>query len=304
MRPTSRRPHRIARTLVLMSGLLVGGCAAPETSPTVAIPSRTSAAPTASPTTSVARSAADAPITSEQPLFAFKGDERRIRIYRPDPSPSGKVPLLLFLHALGESPAKAASETGFDRLAGRERFIAVFPPASGRGWAARVTSGLSDDGVDARWLTALLDHLLATEPIDPDRVFVAGFSIGAVMTDKVACQLADRVAAAVVVAGAPWVGADCAPKQPVSMLIIHGTDDPTFPYSGAMALATQWRGLDHCRDMAPEATVGSDAMRVSAIGCASDTAVDLVTVRDGVHMWFTDPDATTLAWEFLTDHGR
>jgi polyhydroxybutyrate depolymerase len=82
--------------------------------------------------------------------------------------------------------------------------------------------------VDARWLTALLDHLLATEPIDPDRVFVAGFSIGAVMTDKVACQLADRVAAAVVVAGAPWVGADCAPKQPVSMLIIH---EPTIRLS-------------------------------------------------------------------------
>ena len=304
MRPTSRRPQRTAPTLVLMSGLFLGGCGAPATSPTVGIPSPVSAAPTTTPTTSVAPSAAEAPIISEQPLFAFHGDERRIRIYRPDPSPSGKVPLLLFLHAVGESPAKAASDTGFDRLAGRERFIAVFPPASGRGWAASVTPGLPDDGVDARWLTALLDHLVATEPIDPDRVFVAGFSIGAVMTDKVACQLADRVAAAVVVAGAPWVGADCAPKQPVSMLIIHGTDDPTFPYSGAMALATQWRGLDHCRGMAPEAPVGSDAMRVSAIGCASDTAVDLVTVRDGVHMWFTDPDATTLAWEFLTDHGR
>jgi polyhydroxybutyrate depolymerase len=288
----------------VLAGLLVGGCADPS-APSVGATSASLRPATSSPAAaSAAPSVSPAAVISEQPLFAFEGDERRLRVYRPDPAPSGKVPLVLFLHASGETPAKAASETGLDGLAGTERFIAVFPPASGRGWAASVTRGLPDDAVDARWLSALLDHLLATEPIDPDRVFVAGFSIGAVMTDKLACQLSDRVAAAVIVAGTPWAGGDCAPERPVSMLIIHGTDDPTFTYASAEALARQWRELDRCTETAPATTVGSDATSVSAIGCANGTTVDFVTVPDGVHMWFHDPDATALAWEFLTDHAR
>jgi polyhydroxybutyrate depolymerase len=259
----------------------------------------------ASPATaSVAPSEGQAAVISEQPLFSFREDERRLRLYRPDPMPSGKVPLILFLHASGETPANAASETGLDRLAGSEGFIAVFPPAAGRGWGAAITPGLPDSAADSRWLSALLDHLLTTEPIDPGRVFVAGFSIGAVMADKLACQLADRIAGAVVVAGTPWTGGDCVPTQPVSVLIIHGTADPTFPYDAAEDLAKQWRRIDECDATAPEATVGSSATTVAATGCANGTGVDFVTVPNGVHMWFDDPDASALAWEFLTDHAR
>jgi polyhydroxybutyrate depolymerase len=305
--------HRSSRVLPPLAALLFGACAGgpsgsePASSPSIAAashgPAATSRA-TAIGSPSVTPSVGVARIVSEQPLFAFEGDERRVRLYRPDPLPGGKLPLLIFLHAFGETPAAAVAETGFDRLAGTEGFIAVFPPASGRGWAAAVTAGLSDDAVDARWLGALLDHLLAAEPIDPDRVFVAGFSIGAVMADRLACQLADRIAGAVVVAGTPWAGDDCAPTQPVSMLIMHGTADPTFPYDAAKDLAKRWRTIDQCEGTAPEATVGSSATRVAATGCAHGTGVDFVTVPNGVHMWFQDPDATALGWEFVTGHAR
>jgi polyhydroxybutyrate depolymerase len=299
----SRRPSRIALAAALLVGLLVGGCAAPP-APSVGGSSSPTPALTLPVTAPVAPSESPAAVISEQPLFSFGDDERRLRLYRPDPMPSGKVPLVLFLHASGDTPARAASETGLDRLAGSNGFIAVFPPAAGRGWGAGVTPGLPDSAVDSRWLSALLDDLLATESIDPGRVFVAGFSIGAVMADRLACQLADRIAGAVVVAGTPWAGGDCAPAQPVSMLIIHGTADPTFPYDRAEDLARQWREIDQCDATAPAATVGSSATRVEATGCANGTGVDFVTVPNGVHMWFGDPDATTLAWEFLTDHAR
>ena len=199
--------------------------------------------------------------------------------------------------------AAAATDTGFGDLAGTNGFIAVFAPSAGRGWAAQVTAGLSDDPVDERWLSALLDRLLATEPIDPDRVFVAGFSIGAVMTDRLACRLADRIAAAAVVGGTPWAG-ECARSKPVSILQMHGESDPTFRFDGAVKLAAQWRDLDHCSGTASPAALGTTATIESSTGCSAGTGVDLVAVQKGIHTWFAEPDATTLAWDFFTRHGR
>src|SRR6478736_1168308 len=98
---------------------------------------------------------------------------RRSHRWSPSVSATALVGLLLVLHASGDSTGAAVTQTRFDRLAAIDGFIAVFPPSDASGWAAQVTPGLSDSPVDERWLTKLLDRLLATEPIDPDRVFVA-----------------------------------------------------------------------------------------------------------------------------------
>jgi polyhydroxybutyrate depolymerase len=240
----------------------------------------------------------------DEPVFTFDADARRVRVYRPPTMPAGKVPLLLFLHPSGETPAAAVMETRFDRLAAAEGFIAVFPPSSSSGWAAQVTPGLSDSPIDQVWLTKLLDRLLATEPIDPGRVFVAGFSKGAVMTERLACVLADRVAGAVVVGGAPWIGGDCKPSRPVSILFVHGTADSTLRISGARQVADQWRSLDGCEPAPSPSPMGDTATVQTNDRCRGGTVVEFVTVRDGSHTWFTEPDATALAWAFLTEHAR
>lgn len=217
--------------------------------------------------------------------------------------PAGMVPLLLFLHPSGETPAAAVTETRFDQVAAAEGFIAAFPPSKSGGWAAQVTPGLSDSAVDQIWLTNLLDRLLATEPIDPSRVFVAGFSKGAVMTERLACVLSDRIVAAVVVGGAPWIG-DCRPTTPVSMLFVHGTADSTLRISGARQVADAWRSLDGCSP-GPSPSPMSDAATVQLNeACRDATVVEFVTVQNGAHAWFTEPDTTAIAWDFLAKHAR
>src|SRR5689334_6107144 len=199
--------------LDVVAACAVGPSATPSMSPSA--PAGPTAAPTAIGTVSPASPSSTAPGPSavlDEPVFTFDGDARRVRVYRPPVMPAGKVPLLLFLHPSGETPAAAVTETRFDHLAAAEGFIAAFPPSSASGWAAQITPGLSDSPVDQAWLTKLLDRLLATEPIDLNRVFVAGFSRGAVMTERLACTLADRIAGAVVVGGAPWVGGACKPS--------------------------------------------------------------------------------------------
>lgn len=301
----------MARAAMCFVGLLVvAACAGgPTPSPTasgsVTVPPA-SARPSLPSSPVPSASVTDSPGPSavlDEPVFALDGDARRVRVYRPATMPAGKLPLLLFLHPSGETPAAAVMETRFDRLAATAGFIAAFPPASSNGWAAQNTPGLSDSPVDQVWLTKLLDRLLATEPIDPNRVFVAGFSRGAVMTERLACVIADRIAAAVVVGGAPWVG-DCTPSKPLSILFVHGTADSTLRISGARQVADQWRALDGCEPAPSPSPIGDTATVQTNDRCRGGTAVEFVTVQDGSHAWFTEPDTSALSWDFLTEHAR
>ena len=128
--------------------------------------------------------------------------------------------------------------------------------------------------------------------------------MGAVMTDRLACSLSERIAAAAIVAGTPWAGADCKPARPVSILVMHGTADATFPYTAASALAARWRSVDSCPPPASPVPVGTRASLEASGGCADGTSVEFVSVDGGPHEWFETPDATALAWQFFKEHGR
>jgi polyhydroxybutyrate depolymerase len=263
--------------------------------------------PVASPAPTLSAIGSGSPTTGAtllEPVIKVGGDQRRVRVFVPVALPAASVPLVLFLHASGETTATAVRDTRFDVLAAREGFIAAFPPADGQRWAAQTTPELSDSDVDERYLAGLIDELVKELPIDPERIYIAGFSIGAVMAGRMACQHADRIAAAAIVAGAPWVGQPCRPSRPVSMLLVHGSGDTTLRYTGAQQLADTWRDLDRCASAGTPAPIASSASVTTATGCAAGTSVVVVTVDRGTHTWFTTPDATTLAWDFFVEHGR
>ena len=235
-------------------------------------------------------------------MITVGDDSRRIRVIVPEPEPAGAVPLLVFLHEFGGSAAEAVRQTGFDRLAGEAGFIAAFPPSDGRGWAASVSEGLSDSDVDEAYLDGMLEQLLATYRIDPERVYVAGFSIGAVMAGRVACRLSDMVDGVAVVSGNAWAG-DCDPARPVPILIMHGTADSTYPITAAEGLAEAWRERDGCSGTPATRALGNEATVAASDDCDDGAVVEFVSVTDGWHTWFREPDATHLVWEFFSDIG-
>ncbi|HEV8403538.1 MAG TPA: PHB depolymerase family esterase [Candidatus Limnocylindrales bacterium] len=239
-----------------------------------------------------------------EPVVTVDGDARRIKVYLPDPMPDGSVPLVVFLHPAGGSPSQAAADTHFDRLAGRDGFIVAFPPADHRTWDVVTRPGLIETDVDEGFLEGMIDQLTKDFPVDPSRIYVAGFSMGAVMTDRLTCSLADRIAAAAIVSGTPWAGHACTPAKPVSVLVMHGTADATFPFDAAEALAARWRTVDRCPPPASTVTVTDVASLTASIGCADGTSVGFISVEGGPHAWFEAPDATALAWQFFVDHGR
>lgn len=93
------------------------------------------------------------------------------------------------------------------------------------------------DGVDdVAYFAALLSELSAIIPYDEGRVYLTGFSNGAAMSHRLACEVADRITAIAPVGGANlFAGAGvCNPVRATPILHIHGDADPCWPYFGGL----------------------------------------------------------------------
>ncbi len=153
------------------------------------------------------------------------------------------------------------------------------------------------------YIAGLIARLRRDYPVDPERVYVGGFSMGAVMAGRIACQQADLVAGILMDAGDDWQGT-CAPLRPVSVFAMHGTADSTLPIGGVRRFVDGWRQFDQCADALHEEALTSTASAQTSGDCAAGSAVTFVTVQGGTHQYFTDPDALETGWEFLTTYRR
>jgi polyhydroxybutyrate depolymerase len=135
--------------------------------------------------------------------------------------------------------AREAYGYDFDLLADRQGFIAVYPQGYEGNWNDCKVKGpysaKTENIDDVGFLHALADRLVKDHDADPARVYVTGISNGGSMTLCLAFQTPDfaRAYAAVVSSvPAPENMAATPTDQPVSMLIMDGTDDPINPWQG------------------------------------------------------------------------
>jgi polyhydroxybutyrate depolymerase len=252
------------------------------------------------------------------------------------------VPLLVALHGGTGWGTQFERNSGFDGLAEANGFIVVYPDGIGAGpggralrtWNGGYCCGpAARDAVDdVGYLRRLVDTLSAEQPIDPDRVFVTGHSNGAILGYRLACELADRIAAVAVQAGSLGVD-DCRPARPVPLLHLHGTADRNHPIEGGTGdgiSGTDFHpAIDGVRAIAaadgcpPEGTAvrrsDNPDVAVTTWGpCRDGAEVQLVTVEGASHAWmghaalaprmtgeaYPDLDASAEVWAFLAAHPR
>lgn len=248
------------------------------------------------------------------------------------------MPLLLLLHGYSSNAEEVGEYFALREALGRAGILLVRPsgtkdPAGDRFWnATDACCDLSDTGVDdSAYLTGLLDELAGQYPVDPRRIYVMGHSNGGFMSHRMACDHADRLAAIVAVSGTmPSRAEDCTPSRPVSVLQVHGTDDPLIRYDGgaiggqafpgAEETVERWAALDGCTggtsegspvdvvgradiDSSEELEGAETAVRVVG-GCPAGTGVQLWSVRGGAHVPVFTPAFADAVVSFLQDAGR
>lgn len=162
--------------------------------------------------------------------FPLQGFLRDYYIHLPAGNhPAAPVPLVLFLHGL---ESEACELRGFDKLSDRFGFIAIYPnslPSDANAW--NVGAELNPHVDDIAFFDNLLYILVTDYNIDPRRIYLSGHSNGGAMTQRLACELADRFAAFASSSGLLVRSiAEKAPNtRPVPIMHIHGDADPTVP---------------------------------------------------------------------------
>lgn len=254
------------------------------------------------------------------------GQERPYRVFVPPTlDRSRPAPLVLVLHGGASGVDDMVRTTGFDREALAGEFIVAYPEGTQRAWNAGKCCGSAPrrNPDDVGFLVQVLDRLEADYRVDRSRVFVTGVSNGAMMAYRLACERADRVRAVGVVAGSVMVD-DCQPSRAVSVLEIHGTEDTLIPYLGGKpaapeaeaappytatpAMMQRWAEVNGCPAAAPSSKVDGLVTTDEWTGCRNGSAVSLITVQGGGHVWFTSGlgpangavDATGAIWRFFS----
>ncbi len=272
--------------------------------------------------------------------LSWQGRERTYRLYVPGGyDAAAAAPLVFVLHGGGGTGDGIARGTGFDAQAESGGFLAVYPdatsPAGGTPeWDDGRPEGSlpSTHGVDdAGFIGALLDRLESDYAVDSNRVYATGISNGAMMSYRLACELADRIAAVAPVSGTLTL-AGCSPSRPVSVIHFHGTADTYVPYQGGrgfnrtprfeLASVPQvigfWAATDGCASDPEVVSLPSTTdpvTRESYTGCTAGSAVTLYIITGGLHAWpgglgnaatggvpTRAVSATPLIWEFFQAH--
>ena len=245
------------------------------------------------------------------------GVTRTYRVHKPatlDAHPG----LIISLSGVFGDGFQAEWSTGFDDDVDRLGWIAVYPDSVLDGWMAygwNDTWGNHPGADDVPLLAAIIDREIASDGVDPGRVFVSGMSRGGMMSHRAGCELADRVAAIAPVAGnmatASGTVADvpCHPVRPISVFATHGTADNMIPFNGGKTdiafspfedVMAKWRSIDGCLGAA--GVTADDTSTTTTWQCASGTVVTQRVIAGGGHSW--PGDASRLISDFFAAHAR
>lgn len=145
---------------------------------------------------------------------------------------SGGLPLVVALHGLGGDAVSFGNDTEWPEAARDNGFVVAFPQGVDDSWnAGRCCGAAVAEGTnDVSFIDSLINQLVSEEGVDPDQVYVTGYSNGAMFTFLYACLAHSQLAGAASVAGTNF--SDCQPDGSVDFLQVSGRDDPVIPVLG------------------------------------------------------------------------
>ena len=139
------------------------------------------------------------------------------------------VPLVVMLHGCGQSPDQFKTETEMNAVAAAENFVAIYPDQTTSANADECWNWFEDGHTtrgngEAALITGMVQQTIDAEPIDHQRVYVAGLSAGAAMVSNLLAAYPDVYAAGGVHSGLEYDAADNVVEAVAAMEI--GGPDP------------------------------------------------------------------------------
>lgn len=226
--------------------------------------------------------------------------------------PERPAALLVSLHGGGGFMEYQASDANYGQITASEKhgFVVVFPNGYSRlpggkfaTWNAGGCCGPAKEKNvdDVGFLRQVIANLTRQLNIDRSRIYATGFSNGAQMALRLACEMPDTLRGVAAVAGTEMVN-QCSPSAPVSVLSIHARNDDHSRFEGGagaksvdtgnMANATgvqetvrRWVARNSCEATPKRVLDRPGAYCDLYAGCKGEARVASCVTERGTHSW-------------------
>jgi len=210
--------------------------------------------------------------------------------------------LVIGLHGTGGSAAQFERDYGLTAKANREGFIAVYPegvrsdgPLGIRTWNAGECCdyAMQHSIDDVKFISTLIDELIAKYKINPRRIYATGMSNGAMMVYRLACDIPHKLAAIAPVSGTLMANT-CNPSRAIPIIHIHSALDTKVPAAGGIGLAGYYfHPVDSALNVfatinsctSPQQTSKGTCQQTSWTTCQTPTSLQYYLTTDGGHAW-------------------
>ncbi len=268
--------------------------------------------------------------------LSVASDQRFAWVYEPEEA-ADALAVVVVLHGHGGRAQRMARVTGFNALAEQMSFLAVYPEGKGwaglppQSWNAGYCCGYSakKNISDVAFIVQLVAELKQNFGVDAQRVYVVGASNGGMLALRLACEHPELFAAAGVVAGSMQTQG-CQPKEPISIISLHGMQDQLVPYLGgesqhakesrvdaaALDVVSFWAQHNQC-EKAPIEKNTDTWVSLEYPHCRLGTAVTHFGLKHQGHAWpggkrgwllgdkpAEDLLASTVIWNFFAAHPK
>ena len=243
---------------------------------------------------------------------------------------ANSVPLVLNLHGYSSNAGQQMIYSEFYEIAETEGFILIHPEGTIDDMGFQFwNSGYFSEVDDVGFLSTLIDTISSEYNINTNRVYSMGMSNGGFMSYRLACELSDKISAIASVTGSMSTNQinTCNPMNPVPIMQIHGTSDPTVLYNGDSGIEaideviSFWVNFNNCNTQ----PIFNNIADVNLIDLCTvehyiyengdnDTSIELYKIINGGHTWpgaaiplvgnntNQDINASQVIWEFFNKY--
>lgn len=248
------------------------------------------------------------------------------------PQGLANYPLMLVFHGGLGTPEDIQEMTGLESFAQANGFAVAFMAGTGRTksflvWNAGgcCASAVEDRVDDVAYVQAAIAQIASNFPIDSRRIYLAGFSNGGMLVNRLADQLAGQITAAIIVGGPRFKPVPTG--LPVPIIFMQATRDPVVPFNGgysdkrivrkAQSMpfmpitegVQSWVTRNRCQQSSALQFHGYQVLDYT--GCDGDAAISYVIVDSDDHAWFggakapnAPVNASELGWSFVSRFSR
>jgi polyhydroxybutyrate depolymerase len=215
--------------------------------------------------------------------------------------------LVIAMHGGGGSATQFETSSLLTQKANAENFIVVYPegvkstgPLGARTWNAGTCCAYAVENNinDVKFITTLIDKLVADYKINAKKVYATGHSNGGMMSYRLACEASNKIAAIAPNGCTMVVTQPCNPARAVPVLHMHSVLDEHIPYTGGTgngisgvyappldSVFNVWSSKNTCTTTAQVVINNSSYKFTRWTNCSNNTAIHYYLTQDGGHAW-------------------